>query len=298
MLISILEADRIRKSQAPESRLTPIVIVEEPESFLHPSAQAEFGRVLNNLADDFKIQILATTHSPYMLNQTNPEANLLLERKLVRKKLKETVRVDTSGDDWMLPFADNLGVVSGEFIPWRKIVASPNSRVVLVEGEIDVKYFDCIKQKYPDLYLIPHDVEVVAYGRKDALKNTQVLQFMLSRLDAVYITFDLDARKDVQARLESIGLIHGDNFCAVGVDKPGRECIEGLLPESILSEVYSEHVDDVLAVSSANNEAKKKAKRNLKHAALEKFKSRSLSSADLSEIRKLMATISKAFKKK
>ncbi|TDK50708.1 ATP-dependent nuclease [Antarcticimicrobium luteum] len=120
VLISVLEADRIRKSQSPESRSTPVVIVEEPESFLHPSAQAEFGRVLNNLAEDFGIQILATTHSPYMLNQTKPEANILLERKVSRKKLKETVRMDVSGDDWMLPFADNLGVVSGEFIPWKK----------------------------------------------------------------------------------------------------------------------------------------------------------------------------------
>jgi putative ATP-dependent endonuclease of OLD family len=85
VLISILEADRIRKSQASENRSTPVVIVEEPESFLHPSAQAEFGKVLNNLAEDFKVQIIATTHSPYMLNQKKPNANILLERKYLGK---------------------------------------------------------------------------------------------------------------------------------------------------------------------------------------------------------------------
>lgn len=295
VLISVLEADRIRKSQAAENRSTPVVIVEEPESFLHPSAQAEFGKVLNNLAEDFGIQILATTHSPYMLNQKTPEANLLLERKISHNKLKETERVDTSGDDWMLPFADNLGITSDEFIPWRKIVGSANSRVILVEGEIDVDYFDVIKTKFPDIYTIPNDVEVIAYGGKDALKNTQVLKFMLSRLERVFITFDLDAKNEVLRKLEAIELTAEKDFCHVGINKPGRECIEGLLPASIFADVYSEQVDSVMALASTNSEAKRLAKSKLKQAALEKFKSCSLTSAEIPEIEKLIRKIAKAF---
>lgn len=269
--------------------------MEEPESFLHPSAQAEFGKVLNNLADDFGIQILATTHSPYMLNQTNPHANLLLERHVYRKRLKETRRVETEGDDWMLPFADNLGVVAGEFIPWKKIVSSPNSKIVLVEGDIDVEYFALLKNKYPNIYQLPDEIEVVGYGGKDALKNTQVLQFMLSRLERVFITFDLDVEKEVKGKLESIGLSDGANFCAVGVDKPGKECIEGLLPDSILKAVYSENVDDVAALGSTHSGAKKSAKSNLKKAALAKFRATDLEEADLAEMKKLMSKIAKAF---
>lgn len=295
VLISVLEADRIRKSQSPENRSTPVVIVEEPESFLHPSAQAEFGKVLNNLADDFKIQILATTHSPYMLNQNNPEANLLLERKMIRGRLKQTERVETAGDEWMLPFASNLGVVADEFIPWKKIVGSANSRIILVEGEIDVEYFRAIKEKFPDIYTIPDDVEVVGYGGKDALKNTLVLQFMVSRLDRVYITFDLDAENEVVRKLSAIGLQVDEDFCAIGVAKPGRECIEGLLPESILKAVYSERVDDVMALGSANSAAKRSAKSNLKQAALEKFKSTALKGAEITEMEKLIKKIAKAF---
>lgn len=295
VLISVLEADRIRKSQAPENRSTPVVIVEEPESFLHPSAQAEFGKVLNNLAEDFGIQILATTHSPYMLNQNNSESNILLERKTSRGKLKQTVKLDTSGDDWMLPFAANLGVMADEFIPWKKIVKSANSKIVLVEGDIDVEYFKIIKEKYPDIYSLPNDVEVVGYGGKDALKNTQVLQFMISRLERVFITFDLDARNDVIRRLESINLQEGTDFCAIGIQKPGQECIEGLLPQSILSEVYSDRVEDVLALTSADTTAKKSAKSNLKQAALEKFRSSSIKASDIKEMASLFKIIARAF---
>ncbi|MGB2442821.1 ATP-dependent nuclease [Planktomarina sp.] len=296
VLISILEANRIRKTQAAANRLTPVVIVEEPESFLHPSAQAEFGKVLNNLASDFGIQILATTHSPYMLNQTQPQANLLLERHVYRNRLKETRKVETSGDDWMLPFADNLGVVAGEFIPWKRIVSSPNAKIVLVEGDIDVQYLAHLKEKYPEVYQLPDDVEIVGYGGKDALKNTQVLQFMLSRLERVFITFDLDAEREVKGKLETISLSEGTDFCAVGISKPGKECIEGLLPDTVHKEVYAENVDDVAALGSANSTAKKQAKSNLKKAALEKFRKAELQATDLSEMKKLMSKIAKAFK--
>jgi len=296
VLISVLEANRIRKTLADANRLTPVVIVEEPESFLHPSAQAEFGKVLNNLAADFGIQILATTHSPYMLNQTKPQANLLLERHVYRNRLKETRKVETSGDDWMLPFADNLGVVAGEFIPWKRIVSSPNAKIVLVEGDIDVQYLAHLKEKYPEIYQLPDDVEIVGYGGKDALKNTQVLQFMLSRLERVFITFDLDAARDVKSKLETMGLIDGTDFCAVGVEKPGKDRIEGLLPDAVYKEVYAENVDDVTALGSNDSKAKKQAKTNLKYATLEKFRKTELEATDLIEMKKLMSKIAKAFK--
>jgi len=118
---------------------------------------------------------------------------------------------------------------------------------------------------------------------------------MLSRLDKVFITFDLDAKDEVMPKLTSIGLLDEIDFCAVGVDQPGRECIEGLLPETILSEVYAENVADVSALASANSSARRSAKSNLKKAALEKFKSCSLASSDLPEMKKLMAKIAKGF---
>lgn len=295
VLISVLEADRIRKSQAAENRSTPVVIVEEPESFLHPSAQAEFGKVLNNLAEDFRIQIITTTHSPYMLNQNNPSANILLELKVIRKRLKETTKTETSGDDWMLPFADNLGVVAGEFIPWKRIIGSANSKILLVEGEIDVEYLTFIKENHPDIYQLPEDVQIVSYGGKDALKNTQVLQFMISRLDKAYITFDLDAKHEVVNKLQSIGLCEDTDFCAIGLDKPGHECIEGLLPQALLAEVYAENVMDVMALGSTNSSAKKSAKGNLKRASLNKFKAGTLKSSDIPEMAKLLRKIAKSF---
>lgn len=81
IMMSVLQANKIKMAVSDENRVTPIVIIEEPESFLHPSAQAEFGRVIRSLANELEIQTIITTHSPYMLCQENPTSNILLDRK-------------------------------------------------------------------------------------------------------------------------------------------------------------------------------------------------------------------------
>ena len=42
ILMSLLQAKRIKELEGSEEKITPIVVLEEPESFLHPAAQAEF----------------------------------------------------------------------------------------------------------------------------------------------------------------------------------------------------------------------------------------------------------------
>ena len=297
ILMSVLDAARIRSSVTAEDRSTPVFIVEEPESFLHPSAQAEFGQVLNELAEELKIQIIATTHSPYLLNQTEPRANILLNRRMIRKLPKETQIIDTSGDDWMLPFSNILGIVPSEFKSWKNVFATQSSRVVLVEGDLDQKYFEHFKKKYPELYGIPLGVEIVPYGGKDALKNTPILQFMISKFGRVFVTFDLDAEGDVRSCLERIGLEESKDFCAIGVTGPGCDCIEGLLPPSLKRQIYAERHDLVTAMGSQDSKARTSAKNALKAALFEKFSEINVDEKELSEFKRMFSSISKAFSK-
>jgi len=124
ILMAILQAKRIKTTESPDDRITPFVVIEEPESFLHPSAQAEFGRILRTLSVEFGIQIIVTTHSPYMLNQEEPASNILLSRAIRRGKAYETCVVDTSDDNWMAPFAEHLGIAPTEFASWRPVFSS------------------------------------------------------------------------------------------------------------------------------------------------------------------------------
>lgn len=128
IMMVILQANRIKTAASPDDKITPIVVIEEPESFLHPSAQSEFGRLLYALSEELGVQIIVTTHSPYMLNRENPESNILLSRRSSHRKAYETCRENTGGDEWMAPFAQHLGIDAAEFSGWRPVFSAYRSK--------------------------------------------------------------------------------------------------------------------------------------------------------------------------
>lgn len=298
ILMSLLQAHRLKRMDDQDSKTTPVIVVEEPESFLHPSAQAEFGHILQLLSEEMDIQIIVATHSPYMLNQAAPDANILLKRRISRSKNLETYIVDTSGDDWKVPYAEHLGIVPPEFDSWRDIITSKNNKVLMVEGEIDKSYFDYLRKEYPSLFPLPEDVEIVPYGGKDALKNTTILKFIINRMDEVFVTFDLDAAHEAKIAVSRLGLEEGKDFLAIGIDKPGKQAIEGLLPDRILSRVYGREVDLVMASQSANSTDRKSAKNKIKQILLDEFKSSGpYEPAEIKSLSTIAKTIAKKFSK-
>lgn len=271
IMMSILQATRIR-SKPDENKITPIILIEEPESFLHPSAQAEFGRVLIDLANELKIQTVVTTHSPYMLCQSNIQSNVLLGRRTSYGKTKSTEVIEVKDDNWMEPFGNILGLNNVEFSPWKDALFSGKQCVLLVEGEIDKSYFEHIHSLAFNDLTLPKGLEIVPYEGKDALKNSILLKFIIDKFKKVLVTFDLDAKPELERTMTQVGLIENTGFLAVGSTKPGKQCIEGLLPERLLSKVYGENTDLVMALTSAENKDRKSAKSSLKQKLLAEFK--------------------------
>jgi predicted ATP-dependent endonuclease of OLD family len=271
VLMAVLQANRIKTTESPEDKITPLIVVEEPESFLHPSAQAEFGKVLRTLSSDLGIQIITTTHSPYMLNQENPSSNILLCRESKRGKRFDTKVLDTAGDNWMAPFSEHLGLEPGEFNSWRPIFSAYRSRVLLVEGKTDKEYFEFMQKNKLDAEALSADIEIVPYEGKDTLRNTLLVQFVLSKFDRVFITCDLDAIGEVKSSLQRLGLKDNQDFLALGIDKSGRDAVEGLLPERILAAVNGRETDLVMRLGSRDTKERNDAKSKLKKKYLEEF---------------------------
>jgi hypothetical protein len=186
ILMAILQANRIKTTNSLDDKITPIVIIEEPESFLHPSAQSEFGRLLGVLSTEFDVQTIVTTHSPYMLNREDPTANILLCRETKRGKGNETRIVVTTGEKWMAPFSEHLGVDPADFAAWRPVFSAYKTKVLLVEGEIDKQYFLLLQEAKFPIDALSREIEIVPYGGKDTLKNTLLLKFVLSKFDRVF----------------------------------------------------------------------------------------------------------------
>lgn len=297
ILMSILSASRIKQQHNDKNRITPIVIIEEPESFLHPSAQAEFGRLIRSLSRELEIQIIITTHSPYMLCQERPESNILLDRKPYRGRLKGTHVVKITDDKWMEPFSEILGLNDEAIEPWRDVVSAARDNAILVEGSIDKSYLEHISTLKINGFDIPEGVEIIAYGGKDALKNSIMLKFVIEKFNRVYITFDLDSEKELQKSMSQLGLENDTDYMAVGLNDSGKDCIEGLLPNSILSSVYGNNTDLVMKLSSSDSNARKSAKNELKNKLLVEFQKKSdLTAAELKGFKRLFINIHKAFK--
>jgi putative ATP-dependent endonuclease of OLD family len=272
ILMALFRAKRTSEAETSPTRITPIIVIEEPESFLHPSAQGEFGRLIQSLAEEFKVQVIVTTHSHYMLSTDRPECNVLLERNSEKGKLRETTIVDTSGDQWMEPFSLALGLDNEHFKPWKNALFSDSDQILLVEGETDQAYFELLRDESHGNSRFQFDGFIYPYNGRDQVKNRALLGLLKCRYKKFFITYDLDSDKELSKLFEELDLHRGKQFLPIGLNAPGKESIEGLLPDSILKSVYGNHVDLVQQLQSANKENRDSARSKLKKLLLEEFK--------------------------
>lgn len=72
--------------------------------------------------------------------------------------------------------------------------------------------------------------------------------------------------------MTDVGFEEGRDYCAVGVDEPGRKDIEGLIPDNIRSSVYSANADLVAQAMNGSSKERHSAKNRLKALILQEFK--------------------------
>ncbi len=272
ILLTLFRARQIREAGTSASKITPILVIEEPESFLHPSAQAEFGRILQDLTEEFHVQVITTTHSPYLLSQERPDSNVLLDRRAPYHQLRETYRVDTSGNNWMEPFGLALGIDCAEFAPWKDLFFGRSDSILLVEGETDKEYFELLKDPAHGAGQLKFNGEIFAYAGKDTLKQTVLLKFIKDRYKKFFVTFDLDASNELERTLAALGLQPNKQYCPLGVDAPGKKDIEGLLPDNLKNKVRTTNAHLVDQAMNGSTDERRAAKRELKKLYLKEFK--------------------------
>lgn len=271
IFLALLKARQISQSATTSSKVTPVLVIEEPESFLHPSAQAEFGRILQDLSSEFGVQVISTTHSPYMLSKDKPESNILLERKIFRGHSRGSQQLPTDGDNWMEPFSLILGLSSDEFRPWKELFFGNNESTLLVEGATDKAYFEMLRGEGHGANKLDFEGTVFDYDGFGSLTNPTMLKFIKNRSKTSFITYDLDIEGNVRKGLERNGLTHKDDFLGLGQNKPGKRAIEGLLPATLVNDVNAKHADLVQQAMYGTKEEQTSAKNSLKKHYLTKF---------------------------
>jgi predicted ATP-dependent endonuclease of OLD family len=299
IFLNILNAKRAQQLSTESDRITPVVIIEEPECFLHPQAQAEFGRILQDLANQLQIQIITTTHSPYLLSLKSPESNILLDRD-VRPKSKDASShiIETNTENWYEPFVVALGINSSDFGPMKDIIFSENSKILLVEGSIDKDYFSFFQEAIHGKDALLSDIDIFPYDGADNAKNTILMNFIKKKFHKVIITVDVDKYNDVQKSLTSIGFKENTDFFAIGKKESGKECIEGLIPASVWAAVLSANTELSRKAVMSVGKDQKSAKNELKKLLLEEFIKTPINEETHKDFYDLIKKLNKAFAKK
>lgn len=294
ILKSLFNAKKFLESTDNAKKIAPVVLIEEPESFLHPSAQAEFGKLLQDLATEFQIQIIVTTHSPFLLSNIDVSANILLERSIKFRKPRETYRVDTTGKDWKKPFALALGIEGPEMDNVKNLFFSQSSSILLVEGDTDKEYFELLLNDSHGRHKLNFDGEIYSYNGFGTLNNTVMLKFIKEKYARLIITFDLDIFPQIKNTLDNLRLENERDYFKVGIDKPGKRSIEGLLPDNVFSKVWANNTELVRQSQSDKKEEAEDAKRQLKKLYLNEFKKTASPGQEyFSEFYKLTSKINK-----
>jgi predicted ATPase len=133
-LQSLLDLAMFRSEAIPDG-VDPILAVEEPEAFLHPTAQRTLARRL--IADD-SIKLLVSTHSSTFVDEASYDAVALVRNHVVFQPPRdlEPRRAEI-----------NSALLSGQ---GAEMVFSRG--VLLVEGEGDKLFFETLRRR-----LAPHD---------------------------------------------------------------------------------------------------------------------------------------------
>jgi hypothetical protein len=226
---------------------------------------------------------------------SDPQANILLDRRVHYNQAKETYRVDTSGPNWMVPFGQALGINNAEFAPWRDVFFSKGKALLLVEGETDKEYFELMRDESHGPHRLVLDGDIFAYGGFGDLTQSGLLKLVKAKFANAFITFDLDMADKVQKALEAFDFIADKHYSALGLDQPGKRKIEGLLPDHVKGTVHQANAALLEQLQSNTKEERTSATGQLKALYLEQFKKTAKpQTADFAEFYKITKKINKA----
>lgn len=298
IFLSILNAKRAQHSLSDSERISPIIVIEEPECFLHPQAQAEFGRILQNLATELKIQIITTTHSPYLLSFKSPDSNVLISRDTRPKSRDRSSHViNTSlAEKWYEPFAVALGINSSDFGPMKDLIFSEHSNILLVEGELDKSYFEYLQSPAHGGNALTSNIEIFPYEGADNVKNTILMNFIRKKFTKVVLTVDLDRFTEVRGAAVHIGFKENWDFFPIGKNELAKKSIEGLVPPEVYKSLGAKEPDLLQRLSMSIGQELKSEKKAFKKKLLEEFKTFPINDLTHSDFYALVKKINKAFK--
>ncbi|MEL7662972.1 MAG: AAA family ATPase [Methanosarcina mazei] len=127
-----------------------LLLIEEPESFLHPQANRHMAKILHEFCTEDNIQLIVATHSPNYLQSSNIKDIILLDKQEYKTK---ATQIDKVSDETKLKrelnvsnlelfFADKVILVEGET---EKILLPAIAKQINERNDFDKKNYSIIE---------------------------------------------------------------------------------------------------------------------------------------------------------
>jgi predicted ATP-dependent endonuclease of OLD family len=184
---------------------------EEPETFLHPSAQESLFEKLNSLTEN-GYQVITTTHSPTIVGNTKKE-------NIIHISKQNNIYTVTQNDINYKTLAIDLGIKpDNTFTP----LFSTSRLLFLVEGIDDAKAMHYQADLYKQANLIENtfeelNVNIIPIGGCGGIKHWVNLDLFTKLGKPFFIFLDSDKDNDEQisdneTNLLNYGLVKNDDF--------------------------------------------------------------------------------------
>lgn len=131
--LSFLMKTEFRRKKMRKNFGKPVLLIDEPASNLHSSAQQNMIQDFQKLVED--TSVIYSTHSQYLISLENIKTTYVIRRdegKVTSVLWADYIKLDTSDETYYQPLANLLQLVPNTFdIPWI--------RAVITEGPSDMK---------------------------------------------------------------------------------------------------------------------------------------------------------------
>jgi len=205
-----------------------IYLIEEPETFLHPSAQEDLLNSLNDLSEDN--QIIITTHSPVFTGSTDYDSVILCKKE--EQSIYEYADEDKKSD-FIMHIVDELGIKPSYNL------RDHHEKIVFVESKNDAMFYDLICKKFLDKNLLNNNkILVLPFGGGEDIESFINIDYFDKSQRDLFLIIDSEKHQNKQEKQQK----RVDDFNEKEKGKGymlNKSCIENYYHPRAFERVYS-----------------------------------------------------------
>lgn len=205
-----------------------IYLIEEPETFLHPTAQQDLLNAFKELSNDN--QIIITTHSPVFAGATSVNGVVLCTKDSQSNYLNSSKDNNT---EFLSKIVDELGIKPSYNL------RDHHEKIVFLESTNDAKFYHLICSKLLDKSLLQNNkILVLPFGGGEDIESFLNIDYFDKSNRALYLIIDSDKKENNQEKQKQRAI----NFKTKPNGKAyviNRSCIENYYHPRAIERAYN-----------------------------------------------------------